>query len=256
VVTPSSLSLKKDETGTFTVRFTRAAAALNAYTGGYLTWSDGSAHTVRIPIVIRPVALAAPAEVSGSYNVTFGYDGTFAAAARGLVAATTFTGSVVDDPTDSFAPGGPGTTSFPVVVPAGTSVARFSLFDANVTPPSDLDLYVFRGDTLVGSSGGSTSAESVTLLNPPAATYTVYVHGFAVPAGATASFTLFTWSLGTTAAGNMTVAAPSTAVNGASAAINLTFTGLAPATKYLGSVAYTGSVTGLPNPTLVRVDSP
>jgi hypothetical protein len=35
--------------------------------------------------------------------------------------------------------------------------------------------------------------------------------------------------------------------------INLTFTGLAPGTKYLGSVAYSG-MTGLPNPTIVRID--
>ena len=48
------------ETQDFTVTFTRATAALNAYVGGQLTWTDGT-HTVRIPIVIRPVALAAPA---------------------------------------------------------------------------------------------------------------------------------------------------------------------------------------------------
>ena len=40
-------------------------APLNAYAGGQLTWTDGT-HTVRIPIVVRPVALAAPASVSGN----------------------------------------------------------------------------------------------------------------------------------------------------------------------------------------------
>ena len=34
-------------------------------TGGQLTWTDGT-HNVRIPLVVRPVALAAPAEVSGT----------------------------------------------------------------------------------------------------------------------------------------------------------------------------------------------
>ena len=34
------------------VTFTTAPRALNAYTGGQLTWTDGT-HTVRIPIVIR-----------------------------------------------------------------------------------------------------------------------------------------------------------------------------------------------------------
>jgi len=44
-------------------------------------------------------------------------------------------------------------------------------------------------------------------------------------------------------------------VIGASGTINLTFAGLAADTRYLGSVAY-GGVAGLPNPTIVRVDTP
>jgi hypothetical protein len=56
-------------------------------------------------------------------------------------------------------------------------------------------------------------------------------------------------------AGNMTVTAPASATLGATAAINLSFSGLAAGTKYLGSVAYSGSA-GLPNPTIVRVDTP
>jgi hypothetical protein len=35
--------------------------------------------------------------------------------------------------------------------------------------------------------------------------------------------------------------------------VSLSFSGLAPGTKYLGSVAYSG-VAGMPNPTIVRVD--
>jgi hypothetical protein len=53
----------------------------------------------------------------------------------------------------------------------------------------------------------------------------------------------------------MAVSAPGAATTGATGTINLTFSGLAPATKYLGSVAYTG-IAGLPNPTIVRVDTP
>ncbi len=129
--------------------FTRTTATLNAYAGGSLTWSDGT-HNVRSPIVIRPVALAAPAQVSGTggpinYTVKFGYDGPFTATPRGLIPAATTAGSVADDPADNFDPAGEGVASFQVVVPAGTTYARFSLFDANVSPASDLDLYVFRG---------------------------------------------------------------------------------------------------------------
>ena len=57
---PASLTLDPGETKTFTVDVHPHAATLNAYTGGQLTWTDGT-HNVRIPIVVRPVALAAPA---------------------------------------------------------------------------------------------------------------------------------------------------------------------------------------------------
>ena len=143
--------------------------------------------------------------------------------------------------------------SYDVVVPAGTTYARFSLFDANVSPASDLDLRVYRGTTLVGSSGSGTSDEEVNLLNPTAATYSVFVDGFATANPST--FTLFTWVLGSTAAGNMTVTAPASATLGGTGTIELSFSGLTAGTKYLGSVAYSGS-TGMPNPTIVRVDAP
>jgi hypothetical protein len=257
-VSPSTLTLGPGRSASFTVTITRTTATLNAYTGGQLTWNDGR-HTVRSPVVVRPVALAAPGSVSGtggaiSYNVTFGYSGAFTASPRGLVPAVTNTGSVEDDPGDNFTPGGPGTVAFPVTIPAGTTYARFSLFNANVTPASDLDLYVVNSaGELVGASGSGTSNEEVNLLNPAAGDYTVWVHGFGVTG--TANFTLFDWLLGTASAGNMTVTAPAAAVLGTTGTINLTFSGLSPATKYLGSVAY-GGVAGLPNPTVVRIDTP
>jgi len=258
-VSPSSLTLNAGQTRSFTVTFTRTSATLNTYSGGQLTWTDGT-HNVRTPIVVAPVALAAPSSVSGtggaiSYNVRFGYSGAFAASPRGLIPATTVNNSVQQDPAQTFAPGGAGVTAIPVTIPTGTTYARFSLFDANVSPASDLDLYVFRGTTLVGSSTTGTANEEVNLVNPTAGSYIVYVHGFNVPGG-TATFTLFNWLLGSANAGNMTVSAPATAVTGGPGTIQLNFNGLAPATKYLGSVAYSGSVTGFPTPTIVRVDTP
>jgi len=258
VVSPASLTLNSGQTKKFTVTFTsNAAAVLNAYTGGYLTWSDGS-HNVRIPMVVKPVALAAPTAVSStggaiSYDVTFGYTGPFTATARGLVAATTFEGNVLDDPTDgSCSLSTPNAVLVPVTIPAGTTYARFSLFDAYTDGADDLDLCVYRGTTLVGSSGSGTSAEEVNLVNPTAANYTVVVQGWATD-GPDANFTLFHWLLGSADAGNMTVSAPASAIVGTNGTIDLTFSGLTPGVKYLGSVAY-GGVTGMPSPTIVRVD--
>ncbi len=84
-VIPSSLTLSPGQTGSFEVTFQRTSATLNAYTGGQLTWADGAGHVVRIPVVVRPLPLSAPAEVSStggpiSYNVKFGFDGPFTAA--------------------------------------------------------------------------------------------------------------------------------------------------------------------------------
>jgi hypothetical protein len=253
------LTLSPGQTGTFRVVFTRTTADFSVYTAGQLTWTSGT-RTVRSPIVVRPVALAAPAQVSGngaamSYNVSFGYTGTFTATARGLIPAITTTRTIAMDPASvDFVPGAPDTQFFDVVVPAGTTYARFSLFDANTTPGSDLDLYVFRGATLVGSSGSGTSNEEVNIVAPTPGTYKVWVHAYGTPSGGS-TYTQFNWVLGTAAAGNMTVSAPASATLGAAGTINLTFSGLATGTKYLGSVAYTGS-TGLPNPTIVRVDKP
>jgi hypothetical protein len=203
------------------------------------------------------VALAAPAQVSGtggpiSYTVKFGYTGPFTATGRGLVPAATTDGTITDDPGDSFDPAGPGVVAIPVTVPAGTTHARFSLFDANVSPGSDLDLYVFsEGGSFVGGSGSGTSAEEVNLVDPAPGNYTVYVHAFNVTG--TANFRLFSWVLGSAATGNMAVSAPSIATLGASGTINLTFNSLTAGTKYLGSIAYSGSA-NLPDPTIVRVD--
>ena len=235
--------MKPGEPSRSTVTFTTTTAALNAYVGGYLTWSGGG-YTVRSPIVVRPVALSAPTQVTGSYSVTFGYNGAFTASPRGLIPAATNAGSVTTGLQ----------VTYPVTVPAGATYARFSLFDANTTPGSDLDLVVYNSaGAVVGSSGGSTSTEEVNLVNPAAGTYTVLVDGYATPSGG-ANFTLFNWVLGSTATGNMSVSAPATATVGGTGAINLSFSGLTVGTKYLGSVAY-GGASGMPNPTIVRVDA-
>ena len=251
-VSPSTLTLARGATGTFTVTFQRLTAPLNAYSGGQLYWTGGG-YTVRVPMVVRPVALAAPTQVSGSYNVTFGYTGAFTATARGLVPAATTSGSVSDDPTDSSCSlASPNAQLIPVSIAAGTTFARFSLFDADVNPGTDLDLCVANSvGTIVGSSGSGTSAEEVNLLNPAAGSYTVIVQGWGVVGSS--PFKLHTWLLGSTAAGNMTVTAPGSATSGATGQIDLAFSGLTAGTKYLGSVAYSGA-SGMPNPTIVRVD--
>jgi Subtilase family/Fibronectin type-III domain/PA domain/Peptidase inhibitor I9 len=259
---PATFTLDPGTSQEVEVTFTRTTAGLNAYVGGQITWSGDAGHVVRVPAVVRPVALAAPASVSGSggpisYEVAFGYTGPFSASARGLVAPVVDEGTVGQDPDQSFSPSDTeGVVAIPVVIPAGSTYARFALFDSDVTPGTDLDLYIYQGSTLVGSSGSGTSNEEVNFaFGAPTGgpiTLTAYVHGWGIAGGGTSPFKLHTWGVPATATGNMAVSAPGTATLGESGTIDLTFTGLDPATRYLGSVAYSGAA-GMPNPTIVAV---
>ncbi|MBV6449907.1 MAG: hypothetical protein MHPDNHAH_00620 [Anaerolineales bacterium] len=239
-VSPSTIKLGPGESATFSVTVTNVSAPIGEWRFGSLTWK-GSSYEVYSPIAVKGALFEGPAEVSGSYQVLFGYTGPFTATARGLAPATSFTHAV-------------NTGDFiceSVVVPAGSTYARFALFDADTSPAADIDLYAFLGATQVGQSGTGTSEEVINLLNPAAGKYDVCLDGYATANPSTT--TLFTWILGAADAGNMTVSAPASATIGTVGNINLTFTGLTPGVKYLGSVAYSG-VAGLPNPTIVRVD--
>jgi len=258
-VSPASFTLNPGATQKIAITITNTSAALNAYASGALVWTSDKGHSARIPAVARPVALAAPAAVtlaggSASFGVKFGYTGPFTATARGLVPATITAAAVSQDPDQTFDPADPtGTGSFTVTIPAGTTYARFALFDADVGAGSDLDLYVYNSaGTLVAVSAGGTSAEEANLANPAAGTYTVYVHGWGVPAGST-PFKLHTWLLGSADAGNMTVTAPATATLGTSGTVTVTAAAGLPAGRWLGSIVF-GGAAGMPAPTIVRFD--
>jgi Subtilase family/Fibronectin type-III domain/Peptidase inhibitor I9/PA domain len=266
VVTPSSLTLAPGETKSFEVRFTRTNAPLNVYTAGSLTWTSGQTK-VRSPIVVRPVPLSAPAEVTSngspvSWQVTPGYDGPLSAAVGGLIPATQTAYTVADDPDDTFAPVPASTADtfrFEVSVPNG-ALLRAGIFEDAITPTgTDLDMYVFRGTTFVAQSADGDSNEVVTTRNTTgaAATYIVYVHGFDTGAAPSASGTLFTWVIGATQAdaGNTTISGVTPAQSGVSQTHTATFSGLAANTRYLGEVRYSdaSSVIGR---TLLNVRTP
>ncbi|MCA1571798.1 MAG: hypothetical protein LC798_16095 [Chloroflexi bacterium] len=264
-VSPSTLTLAAGQTASYEVTFTtQANAAIDEWTFGSLTWSDGS-HSVRSPIAITPTALAAPDEQSGtgtagslSYDVTFGYTGAFTVDDWGLVAATQTPGNVVDDPANDINVAldtGVGITIHEVNVPAGTEYARFSLFDDYTDGADDLDLYVFGpapGSPFVGGSGSATSEEEVSVDEPAPGTYLVVVHGWGTD-GPDANYSLFNWNVPATGSGNMTVtSSDAVAVIGESATITVDWAGLTAGTKYLGAAAYNG---GALEQTVIRVDT-
>ncbi len=260
---PAPMTIAKNATQPFNVTFTRDTATLNSYVGGQLTLTGDKGHVVRIPVVIRPVALAVPAAVTSdgtdvSYSVTFGYTGAFTADARGLVAADVTAGTVDQDPDQTFDPADPtGTVAIPVTIPAGTTYARYALFDSDVSTGTDLDVFVYQGSALVGSStnGGSDEEVNFTFAAPVASpiNLTLYVHGWGV-VGGTSPFALNTFYVPATSAGNMTVTAPAAATLAGTGTITLSFPGLTSG-RYLGSVAY-GGASGMPSPTIVSVTKP
>ena len=258
VVSPSSFTIAPGASKTFTVAFTRTDAAFGSRRAGSLIWSDGT-HSVRSPIIVSAVPVAGPPQINGtgtsgatSWTIKTGFAGALSFVERGLIPAATTPGNVVDDPTNSFVVGGPGITAHSVSIPAGTKYARFSLFDDFTDGADDLDLYVYSGATQVGGSGSGTSAEEVNLVNPAAGTYTVYVHGWQTD-GPDANYTLFSWALGSTDAGNMSATGPATATIGGTATVNLTWNSLTAGTKYLGQVGYLGDGVEQAS-TVVRID--
>jgi hypothetical protein len=201
-VRPSTMTLTPGQTRRFRIRVTaRDQASADHYAKGWLTWT-GLTHQVRSPVVVKPVEVSAPAELTGS-----GDSGSVAArgtAGPGEPVDLSSTGLVPASPTGiSLVPGGfdptapesdPDTFATTVGVPAATEVARFQMESHN--QGDDVDLYVYRGHDLVGSAASVSSDETVTLVEPPAGKYTVYVNASSAANGATTTGQLFTWVVG------------------------------------------------------------
>ena len=211
VVTPAAAHARLPEPRRpIRLTFTTADdAVFDEWTFGSLTWSDG-AHNVRSPIAIKPVAVAAPDEVSGtgtsgelSYDVTFGYNGPFETPVHGLVAANVIHDTVVDDPDSDIVVAletGVGVNAYTINVAAGTHHLRISLFDETVDGATDdLDLYLyppgedpFDGGEFSHVSGGATAAEQIDVPAPEVGDWTLIVHGWETD-GPDAVFDLFSW---------------------------------------------------------------
>jgi subtilisin family serine protease len=264
-VSPRRMTVPAHGKATFTVRFTTGTAALDNWATGNLTWTS-SAHRVRSPMAVQPVALAAPYEVGGSIAgdgsgttqvpITPGYSGTLDTQVFGLTAGAGQTGNVTIDPS-AFDPTnptpGPAVPAFPVTVAANTTAVQINA-RADVSS-DDIDLYLYdSGGQLVAYSASRSGDETVTIPGLPAGSYTAYVHGYASATHASsADFTYTSWLVDDQDAGNLAVTPPSTSVTVAVPQnLGLSWTGLDPTKSYLGWVGYVdgGNLVGM---TLVSV---
>lgn len=258
-VQPASLVLGAGQKATYKVKLTRTTAPLNTWVYGSLTWSDGTT-TVRSPLTARGSGLSAPATVyseaaTGSkvFTIGTGFAGALTSVKSGLLPAVQETRTVGEAGTVSSvytaacrAGGGPGVNVHEVAIPAGTMVARFSLFDDDTQggADSDIDLIVVSPSNTLTSSGNGGSNERVQLTNPAAGTYKVCVIGYA-PAGGSAEYKLSSWVLAPNVInGGFKALMPGMAYIGGTGSVSVSWSGLAAGKRHLGALSYVvGGVT-------------
>ncbi len=246
-VTPSRLTLKKGQSGTFTVEFTRTTAAFGQYAQGHLTWSNGSS-TVRSPMAVRPVPAAAPAEVSvtegqeTTVDVVSGFAGTMSTQVKGLTAGTVTTHTAQNTNGAGFSPADARNVQQPFTVPAGTTLTRLEL-RANDPVNDDLDMFIQRvsdGAIVASAASGAANERYTTFTNLPAGQYVIHVQAWAVAGNASeTTFDIRTFNVPDVAAGNLAVAPSSQVVTaGQTASFGLMPSGLTAETPHLGWVGF------------------
>jgi len=259
-VSPSSLTLAEGESQTYEVTFTtQSGAVLDEWTFGSLTWSHGP-HHVRSPLAVKPVALAAPDAIAGtgesgsaSFDVTFGYSGDYTAAAHGLETPATTSGTVVQDPDQSF-DRDDGYSNVHTFTLSGAAAFRIAMPPEATEAGADLDIFVYDPDgNFVASSTSGGTDELIDIPLPAPGEWTVFVHGWLAPGG-DSPYDLYTWTISATPGGTLTVdSAPTSATLGATETIDVSWTG-ATAGQWLGAVSHSDAG-GFIDVTLVEVDN-
>jgi subtilisin family serine protease len=267
-VSPDRITLAPGDSARFEVSFVNDGAPLDEWRFGSLTWQDGR-NRVRSPIAVQAAAIEFPGSVSGTgadssveMPVAFGYTGAYAPAAHGLAPDALVTGSVAQDPDQTFDPANPeGTTAHPIPV-IDAAFLRITLDTLDLTPPNpaiDIDLFLYNsaGEQVGFSVSGGTD-EIIELQAEPGLplndTYTLYVHGWQTT-GITVGYNLHTWQVPAAAGGGSLsiAAAPTEAVQGTIGTVVAGWSGLAEG-NYLGAVSHSDGTTTF-GYTLVEVDN-
>jgi len=252
-VSPSVLVFNAaGETKPFTVTFTRTTAEEDEWTTGALTWR-GANLSVRSPIALKPVAVVAPDQVTGTgaegstdVTITSGVDGELPVTTAGLAAGRTADGDLAPGADDQYR----------VEVAEGTTLARFDVRAGDRASDLDLALYRLAADGTpeqVAVSATGSADELIDVLAPEAGTYVVQVAGYAAaPGEATAPYALTTYAVTPeTTEGDLTVDPdPVPVAAGEPATFSLGWSGLEAGTRYLGWMTFGDS----PTPTVIAID--
>ena len=259
---------------TYEVTITNVSAPGGTWRFGSLTWQDQNYRRVRSPIAVKAQAVSVPDEVAatgasgeGTFDVAFGYDGPYTPQVHGLndAALTVFNG-LADDPGNSFAFLGAGTTiAFLAEFPAGTAFARFELFNEYTDGNDDFDMYLYycpdNSCSQIDSSTNVDSNESIEVTfpqNDPTISdrYLVFLHAYETD-GPDANLIMFDYTFGVVDdAGNLTVEGPASGAIGTTAPINFGWSGLnrGPGFKQLGGISHSDP-SGIQDLTVISVDN-
>jgi hypothetical protein len=260
-VTPNTLTLDPGESATFEVTITNnGSGPVGEWRQGALEWKAGK-YIVLSPIAVKGALFDAPLEISGSgesgsasFNVQFGYTGSYTAGAHGLIPATVTNDTVVQDPDQTFDPND-GFSNAHTFNLSGVAHFRLALPPESTEPNADLDVYVYdpNGDLVATSTAGGTN-EQIDIQLPEDGTWTVYIHGWQT-VGPDTTYDMYTWAIPLATGGNLTInSAPTSATIGQIATIDISWAGATAGQWHLGAVSHTGD-SGLMGLTLVNVDN-
>ncbi|GAB2881693.1 S8 family serine peptidase [Streptomyces mayteni] len=125
------------------------------------------------PVTVEEATVGTP--VSVTWEVTNDF-----APIEGSLAAGELGSAAIDTPT--IAPDERLNTT----VEIGEGISSFeAVIGSAADPGADLDLFVYHDGTLVGESTSASAEEAVRITDPAPGTYTVQVHGYAIPTGST-----------------------------------------------------------------------
>ena len=268
-VVPSILALEGGQSATYEVIITNESAPVDEWRFGSLTWKEQNlwglpklnGANVYSPIAVRSIPFYAPEMIEGSgesgstsFDVNFGYTGSYSAAAHGLVPAGVTATNVVQDPDQSFDPGD-GFSNLHMFNLSGEIHFRIALPPEATEPGADLDIFVFDPDGIFyAQSTNAGTDELIVVDNPMDGTWSVYVHGWATPGG-DSDYDLHSWMISATPGGSLNIdSAPASATSGTTGTIDLSWSGATAGQWRFGAVSHTGP-TGLMGLTLIEVDN-
>ncbi|WP_445260448.1 S8 family peptidase [Pseudarthrobacter raffinosi] len=244
-VTPSILSFNAaGEKRTFNVKFENTSAALGQFAMGNLIW-QGAGKNVASPVAVRPQSVVAPANLAftseggqgqGDIPVVSGTNAPVKITLDGLSKADSSAIELVPGPlaleTDA------SNFAKEVTVPAGSPLAKFSVFSSDEA--ADFDMVVFNpaGQALLAQT--ASASESISVPNPAPGVYTIFVNLYASPNGQPTKASVDAAVLGANV-GNATVTPnPLRLGNGQSGILKLQWKDLAEG-SYIGRVTFAGS---------------